>query len=305
MNIVFMGTPDFAVPSLENIVKNKFNVVGVFTQPDRPSGRGYKLTPPAVKVTALKNDIKVYQPKKIKDSENIKTLKNLNPDVIVVVAYGQILSKEILEIPKYGCINVHGSLLPKYRGAAPIQWAVINGEAETGVTTMQMDVGLDTGDMLLKKATKIKPNETAGELHDRLSKIGADLIVETLNKTKDNTIIAEKQDDSLSTYASMLDKSMCEINWNKESLKVHNKIRGLSPWPVATSKLNGNRIRIFESKIGKGNGKPGEVVSTTPLTIACKTGAVEIHKLQQDGKRRMKSEDFLLGNKIEKGQMFK
>lgn len=300
MNVVFMGTPDFAVPSLENIAK-VHNVQAVFTQPDKPVGRKMVLTPPDVKVCAEKLGIPVYQPVKLKDSDSYEIIKELNPDVIVVVAYGQILPENILNIPKYGCINVHGSLLPKYRGAAPIQWSVLNGDKITGVTTMYMEKGLDTGDILETKEYEIGINDTAGEIFDTLAEMGGKLILDTLEKAEKGQLHPIKQDDSKSSYAKMLDKSMCNIDFSKTNLQVHNQVRGLSPWPVASTKLNGKVLKIFETRLAEGKGKPGEILNTNPLTIACGEGAVVVNTVQLQGKKKMDSKAFLQGHKLEKG----
>lgn len=300
MNVVFMGTPDFAVPSLENIAKVHF-VQAVFTQPDKPVGRKMILTPPDVKVCAEKLGIPVYQPVKLKDSDSYEIIKELNPDVIVVVAYGQILPENILNIPKYGCINVHGSLLPKYRGAAPIQWSVLNGDKVTGVTTMYMEKGLDTGDILETKEYEIGINDTAGEVFDTLAEMGGKLILDTLEKAEKGELHPIKQDDSKSSYAKMLDKSMCNIDFSKTNLQVHNQVRGLSPWPVASTKLNGKVLKIFETRLAEGKGKPGEILNTNPLTIACGEGAVVVNTVQLQGKKKMDSKAFLQGHKLEKG----
>lgn len=300
MNVVFMGTPDFAVPSLENIAK-VHNVQAVFTQPDKPVGRKMVLTPPDVKVCAEKLGIPVYQPVKLKDSDSYEIIKELNPDVIVVVAYGQILPENILNIPKYGCINVHGSLLPKYRGAAPIQWSVLNGDKVTGVTTIYMEKGLDTGDILETKEYEIGINDTAGEVFDTLAEMGGKLILDTLEKAEKGQLHPIKQDDSKSSYAKMLDKSMCNIDFSKTNLQVHNQVRGLSPWPVASTKLNGKVLKIFETRLAEGKGKPGEILNTNPLTIACGEGAVVVNTVQLQGKKKMDSKAFLQGHKLEKG----
>lgn len=298
MNVVYMGTPEFAVPPLDAIIKAGHNVTGVFTQPDKPKGRGYTLTPPPVKVRALESDIPVFQPNSMKDGEALEILTELNPDVIVVVAYGKILPKDILDLPKYGCVNVHASLLPKYRGAGPIQWCVLNGEKETGVTTMKMAEGLDTGDMLLKSSTLIGENETAGELHDRLSLMGAELITETLTALENNSVTPVKQDDSLSNYAPMLTKELCKIDWNKSAQKIHNQVRGLNPWPVAIATVNGKKVKIFATTVGNKSGNAGSVLSVNPLTVACAEGSVIINELQLEGKKRMHSDDFVRGYRI-------
>lgn len=309
MNIVFMGTPDFAVPCLQALVDNGENVQAVFTQPDKPKGRGYKMLPPPVKSLALTYNIPVYQPlslKKGEDAENaLNILKDLSPDLIIVVAYGKILPKEILELPKYYCINVHASLLPRYRGAAPIQWCVLNGEKETGVTTMLMAEGLDTGDMLLKESVAIGDDETASELHDRLSAVGAELLIKTINAVKAGTITREKQDDMLSNYASMITKDMCPIDFSLPAQQVHNKIRGLSASPCAVTMLNGKRLKIFKSTMSdkkKYDLAAGTVVNEKDFTVVCGDGyTVTFTEVQSEGGKRMKVSDFLRGNHIEKG----
>ena len=309
MNIVFMGTPDFAVPCLQALIDNGENVQAVFTQPDKPKGRGYKMLPPPVKSLALTYNIPVYQPlslKKGEDAENaLNILKELSPDLIIVVAYGKILPKEILELPKYYCINVHASLLPRYRGAAPIQWCVLNGEKETGVTTMLMAEGLDTGDMLLKETVAIGDDETASELHDRLSAVGAELLIKTISAVKAGTITREEQDDSLSNYASMITKDMCPIDFSLPAQQVHNKIRGLSASPCAVTMLNGKRLKIFKSTMSdkkKYDLAAGTVVNEKDFTVVCGDGyTVTFTEVQSEGGKRMKVSDFLRGNHIEKG----
>ena len=308
MDIVFMGTPEFAVPCLERLISDGHNVKGVFTQPDKPKGRGHKMQFPPVKECAVEAGIPVYQPLSMKDGEAISILETLNPELIIVVAYGKILPKEVLAFPKYGCINMHASILPQYRGAAPIQWCVLNGEKVSGVTAMQMDVGLDTGDMLLTKTVEIDENETAGELHDKLSVLGADVMSETIGLLLNGELTAEKQDDSKSNYAPMLSKDLCPIDWNECAQKVHNKVRGLSPWPVATAKLGEKTIKIHKTAIsGKCDATPGEVVvSDKKLVIACgESTSVEIIVLQTEGKKAMNASDFLRGNPIEKGIILK
>lgn len=308
MDIVFMGTPEFAVPCLERLISDGHNVKGVFTQPDKPKGRGHKMQFPPVKECAVEAGIPVYQPLKMKDGEAISILENLKPELIIVVAYGKILPKEILDYPKYGCINMHASILPRYRGAAPIQWSVLNGEKISGVTAMQMDVGLDTGDMLLTKTVEIGENETAGELHDKLSVLGADVMSETIDLLLKGELKPEKQDDSESNYAPMLSKDLCPIDWNESAQKVHNKVRGLSPWPVATAKLGEKTIKIHKTAVsGKCNATPGEVVvSDKKLVVACgESTSVEIIVLQTEGKKAMNASDFLRGNPIEKGIILK
>lgn len=308
MDIVFMGTPEFAVPCLERLISDGHNVKGVFTQPDKPKGRGHKMQFPPVKECAVDAGLPVYQPLKMKDGEAISILENLNPELIIVVAYGKILPKEILDYPKYGCINMHASILPRYRGAAPIQWSVLNGEKISGVTAMQMDVGLDTGDMLLAKTVEIDENETAGELHDKLSVLGADVMSETIDLLLKGELKPEKQNDSDSNYAPMLSKDLCPIDWNESAQKVHNKVRGLSPWPVATAKLGEKTIKIHKTAVsGKCNATPGEVVvSDKKLIVACgESTSVEIIVLQTEGKKAMNASDFLRGNPIEKGIILK
>ena len=309
MNIVFMGTPDFAVPCLQALIDNGENVQAVFTQPDKPKGRGYKMLPPPVKSLALTYNIPVYQPlslKKGEDAENaLNILKDLSPDLIIVVAYGKILPKEILELPKYYCINVHASLLPRYRGAAPIQWCVLNDEKETGVTTMLMAEGLDTGDMLLKESVAIGDDETASELHDRLSAVGAELLIKTISAVKVGTITREKQEDSLSNYASMITKDMCPIDFSLPAQQIHNKIRGLSASPCAVTMLNGKRLKIFKSTMSdkkKYDLAAGTVVNEKDFTVVCGDGyTVTFTEVQSEGGKRMKVSDFLRGNHIEKG----
>lgn len=304
MNIVFMGTPDFAVPTLEKLYDNNHNVLAVFSQPDRPKGRGMKLTPPPVKVCATEHNTICYQPESLRKErdEYIQILKDLNPDVIVVVAFGQILTKEVLDIPEYGCINVHGSLLPKYRGAAPIQQSVLDGEKYSGVTTMLMAEGLDTGDMLLKAEVEIGENETSAELYERLSYIGADLLIETLEKLEKNLLTPVKQDESLATYAGKLSKDLCPIDFSKSAQEVHNQIRGLSDWPCATTTINGKRLKVYRSQIVSNDSdkKPGTVVSKD-LVVKCGIDAVKLVEIQAEGSKRMNSSDYLRGKPVEIG----
>jgi len=307
MNIVFMGTPEFAVPCLQRLIDDGHNVVGVFTQPDKPKGRGHKIQFPPVKELAVQYNIPVYQPVKMRDGEALSILQELNPELIIVVAYGKILPQEILELPKYGCINMHASVLPKYRGSAPIQWCVLNGEKMSGVTAMQMDVGLDTGDMLLCKTCEISENDTAGDLHDKLSVIGADVMSETINMVIENKLTPVRQDDEFSCYAPMLSKELCPVDWKKSAHEVHNQIRGLSPWPVATTTLNGKTFKLHKSVVsGKSNKNPGEIVSTdNKITVCCGDGnCIDILVLQTEGKKAMNSADFLRGNHIENGEFF-
>ena len=304
MRVVFMGTPDFAVDCLDILVEKGHEVVGVFSQPDKPQGRKQIMTPPAVKARALELGLDVYQPVSFKDGEAAELLEKLAPELIVVVAYGKLIPQRVLDIPKYGCINVHASLLPKLRGAAPIQWSVINGEKETGVTTMQLDAGLDTGDILLVKKTDIEPNETSGELFDRLKVLGAELLVETIDAILDGTLNPIKQDDSQSTYASMLDKSLSPVDWTKTAQQVHDHIRGLEPWPVATTVINEKIVKLYGSRLaGSYNKQAGEVVKAdSEFVVCCGDGnAVSITQLQAQGKNKLNAADFLRGFKIEKG----
>ena len=304
MRIIFMGTPEFAAPAIDSLLAAGHEIAAVFSQPDKPKGRGYAMTPPPVKGRAMEHGIPVYQPKSMRDGEALAVFQELQPDVGVVIAYGKILPQEILDAPKFGCINVHASLLPKYRGAAPIQWSVIDGEPKTGVTTMQMDAGLDTGDMLMKSETAIAPDETAGELHDRLSAMGAALIVQTLDALAKGELRPEKQDDSQTCYAKMLTKELCAVDWSRSALEIHNQIRGLSPWPVATAVLEGKKLKLHRSAVSlldADEAKCGEIICLEPFTVQCGSGAVELLEIQAEGKKRMTSEEYLRGHRIEKG----
>ena len=303
MKIIYMGTPDFAVPALKALANSEHTVCAVFTQPDKPRGRKMIMTPPDVKVCAQELDIPVYQPHSMKSEEALEIINNYNPDVIVVAAYGQIIPKSVLDAPKYGCVNIHGSLLPKYRGASPIQQSVLNGDKITGVTTMLMDVGIDTGDILLTKETEIGENETSGELFDRLADLGGELILETLKALEEGTVTPVKQDESLSSHTSKIDKSLCPIDFTKSADEVHNKVRGLNPWPVATTKICGKNVKVYSTKLCEKSGKCGHVISTKPLIIACGEGSVEICEIQPEGKKRMSTEAFLAGHKIEIGDV--
>jgi len=302
MNVIFMGTPGFAVPTLEKLHESKHNLVLVVTQPDKPSGRGKKLKKSEVKETAEKLGLKIFQPDKIKKQENIDLLKSYNPDVIVVVAYGQILNKEILTLPKYGCINVHASLLPKLRGAAPLNWAIINGETKTGITTMQMDVGLDTGDMLLKSEVEIDENINVGELHDILMHKGAELLIETLDKLEKNELTPQKQDDSLSSYAPILNNENRKINWNLPAKSIHNLIRGLSPWPAAYFTLDEKTVKVYSSSYINNDSdyEPGYVIKANNegIFVKAKDGIVILKEIQMPGKKKMPVEAYLRGNKF-------
>lgn len=304
MNIIFMGTPDFAVPALKKLINN-FNVQAVFTQPDKAKGRGKKLSISPVKEVALEYNIPVYQPIKIKNNEEIiSTIRDIKPDFIIVVAFGQILPKEVLEIPKYGCINLHASLLPKYRGAAPINWCIINGEKISGNTTMLMDEGLDTGDMLLKNQVSIEDNMTAGELHDILMNSGADLLVKTIEGLVKGEISREKQDDSKSIYASMLNKEMGRINWNDKAQDINNLVRGLNPWPVAYTFYNGEMMKIHKSSVINKDHKtkPGTILEVSKKGIEVATGEniLLIEKIQFPGNKVLSVEQYINGHTIDK-----
>lgn len=299
-----MGTPDFSVPCLEELIKNE-EVVGVFTQPDKPKGRGYELTPPPVKVCAQNHNIPVFQPTSMRDGKALEIINTLNAELIIVVAFGKILPKEILTSVKYGCINIHASLLPRLRGSAPIQWSIINGESETGVSSMQMDEGVDTGDWYIKKSLPISQNMNAGELHDALSVLGASLLTETVNLLKENKLEPHEQDDSLSSYAPMLSKELCPIDFSDTAQNIHNKIRGLYPWPVAVTKLNGKVLKVQESRLSdiKTEETAGTVISLDGgICVACGDGKTVLLKtIQLEGKKRMNYSDFLRGHPIEKG----
>lgn len=302
MRIVFMGTPDFAVPSLQALIDAGHDVCAVYTQPDKPQGRKQILTAPPVKTLALEHDIPVFQPNTLKNEDEQARLRELAPEVIIVVAYGKLLPKAVLDIPPHGCINVHGSLLPRWRGAAPIQWAVIAGDEMAGVTTMQMAEGLDTGDMLLTYETKVGEKETAGELFDRLAQSGAELLIQTLVKLDE--ITPRPQDDAQSCYAHMLDKQMAVIDWSKSAHEIDCLIRGLNPWPIALTMLSGERLKVFAAEKANGNGEPGTVLEADPkkgLTVACGEGALKLIEIQLVGGKRMKATDFLRGHAIEVG----
>lgn len=305
MKAVFMGTPDFSVPILDALVKAGHEVLAVVTQTDKPKGRGKEMQPTPVKEAALKHNIPVYQPLKVREEEFVEKLKEMNPEVIVVVAYGQVLPKSILDIPKYGCINVHASLLPKYRGAAPIQRVVLDGEKVTGVTTMYMEEGLDTGDMLLKEEITLDEKETYGSLHDRLKELGGPIAVKTLKALEGGTAVRIKQNDDEANYAKMIKKSMGKIDFNDEAVVIERLIRGMNPWPSAYTSFNGKTLKIWDADVieKEYDGVPGEIVEIDKDSFVIKTGkgALKILSLQLEGKKRMDTDAFLRGVKIEKG----
>ena len=309
MRIVFMGTPDFAVGSLQALCESgKHEILAVVTQPDRPKGRGNKLLQTPVKEYALAQGLTVYQPQKVKTLEFVELLHGLQPELIVVAAFGQFLSKEILELPKYGCINVHASLLPKYRGAAPIQYAIIKGEKESGVTIMQMDIGMDTGAMLDKVVVPIAENTTMGELHDALREQGATLLLEVIDKIATGTAVAEPQDDAQATYATLLDRSMEHIDWSKTAQEVHNLIRGFNPAPSTFTKLpNGKSLKIWGSRMTDKNSAAaaGTVIETGKHSffVACGEGVLEITEVQPESKKRMPAQVFLNGRGVQEGDL--
>lgn len=304
MKVVYMGTPDFAVPALEALVK-EYGVMTVLTQPDRPKGRGNKVTASPVKEVALAHNIPVFQPERLrKDQEVIDKLKELKPDVMVVVAYGQILTKEVLDIPKYGCINIHGSLLPKYRGAAPIQASIINGDDVTGITTMYMDIGVDTGDMILKSVVPIEDDDTAGTMHDKLSVVGAKALMDTLKLIEENKAPREKQNDEEATHVTMINKKDGLIDWNKSAKEIHNLVRGLNPWPSAFTYIDGKMLKIWQTKIitdRNDEGLPGQIIDLTSEDIIVKTGdgCLALTEIQLQGRKRMPAKEFLKGYQLD------
>ena len=307
MKILFMGTPDFAVPSLAALIDADYEICGVVTQPDKPKGRGHRLTPPPVKEFALSHNIPVFQPETLKNDGFKAELESLSPDIIIVAAYGKILPKYIIDYPTFGCLNVHGSILPKYRGAAPIQRAVIDGETETGVTIMLMNEGLDTGDMLLVEKTKIGENETAGELFDRLAEIGAKALLKALDEIKMGTIKRIPQDDSLATYAKMLDKGTGKIDWTKSAKEICSLIKGTNPYPVAHTLYKGEVLKIFTACLGgKTDARPGEIVGLPDkkIEIACGDNySILVSEVQLFGKKRMDTGSFLNGNTVDIGEI--
>lgn len=308
MRIIYMGTPVFAVHALKSIIESGHEVVAVFTQPDKAKGRSKSLVPTPVKEVALAHDIPVYQPVRLREEENVKCIKAYAPDAIVVAAYGQILSEEILNIPKYGCINIHASLLPKYRGAAPIEWSIIDGESKTGVTTMYMAKGLDTGDMIEKTVVEIEPKDNAITLHDKLAEAGAKLILTTLSLLEEGKAVRIPQDDALSNYAVMLKKEMGDVDFTKCATQIERLIRGLIPWPCAYTTIDGKHVKFYEADVvatdvsGK---RPGEIIAISKkyFDIACGEDALRIKRLQPEGKKDMDAASYLNGNKLEPGMI--
>jgi methionyl-tRNA formyltransferase len=311
MKVLFMGTPDFAVPTLDALVKGGYEVVGAVTQPDKPRGRGYQLMPPPVKVYALENNIPVYQPATLRGEEFANLLSGIAPEAIVVVAYGKILPVNVLEYPKYGCVNVHGSLLPEYRGAAPMQRAIIDGKRETGITTMLMAAGLDTGDMLLKETVEIGEDDNFEDIHDRLSAVGASLLIKTLEGLEAGEIVPEAQDDSKSTYAAKIEKSDCAIDFSLDAKVLHDKIRGLSPIPLSfTHTPDGKLLKIAKSKLYDAEKTvkclPGTVIEVgEDIKVACGKGVISLLTVLPEGKGRMSAADFVRGRKINVGDVLK
>ena len=301
MRIVFMGTPDFAVPCLQRLLEDGHEVPAVFTQPDKPVGRHAVLTPPPVKQLALSHGIPVYQPAKMRDGTVAALLRELAPDCLVVVAYGRILPQEILDVPPRGCVNIHGSLLPRYRGAAPIQWSVIRGETVTGVTSMFMDAGMDTGDIIDTLTTPIGENETAGELFERLAPLGARLLSTTLAAIADGTVTRRPQNDAEATMAPMLEKAMGRLDLTRPARELHNQVRGMNPWPGAFCTAGGKTLKIHETRVAAGSGAPGTLLCADPVTVACGEGALQLVTVQPEGKPRMAAEAWLRGARLPQG----
>ncbi len=305
MRIVFMGTPDFSVDCLKALVASKHEIVGVFCQPDKPVGRKQELTPPDVKVEALKHGLKIFQPVSLKNGTGVEILKEINPDLVVVVAYGKILPDDFLSYPRYGCINVHASILPKYRGASPIHYAVLNGDKITGVTVQQMDSGIDTGDILGIKECEIGINDTTEYMYEVLAPLGAEVLTETIDLIEKGELNPVKQDESKASKVGLLTKEMSNIDWSDTAFNIHNKIRGLYSWPGASTKLNGKTLKIHSSVLSdkKGNNNPGEVVDSNGKLIVCcgDNNTVELKVIQLEGKKRMDANVFLNGYSIEKG----
>lgn len=305
MDLIFMGTPDFAVPSLERLIADGHRIVLVVTQPDKPVGRRQILTPPPVKACALSHGLPVYQPRSMKTDETFLELQKYPADAMIVVAFGKILPRRILDMTRYGCINVHGSLLPRYRGAAPVQWAVINGDAESGVTTMQLDEGVDTGDILLTSRRPLDDTITGGELFDLLAQDGAALLAETLMRLAAGTITPQKQPEDGACYAKMLDKSMSPLDFSRPAKQLHDQVRGMVPWPVATCRIEGKTVKLFRTRVGApapAGTAPGTVVGTRPLAVACGDGnTLIVEQLQSEGARQMSAADYLCGHPLAPG----
>ena len=301
MRVVFMGTPDIAATCLKKIIADGFEVVGVYTQPDRPKGRGMKMVFPPVKEVAIANQIPVYQPENFRDDATVEELRALQPDVVAVVAYGRILPQRVLDLVPQGFINIHASVLPQYRGSAPYQWAVLDGLKETGVSAQFMVHAMDAGDVVGVAKTPIGPDETAGELLDRLAVLGADLLSETLTGYEKKELIPVPQDESQVSMAPMLDKTMCPIDWTRSAQQIHDKVRGLHPWPVATMELKGQKFKVHATKIVDGHGEPGKILGLTKtgLKIACGDGAIEVTSLQAEGGKRMAAPDYFRGHPLE------
>jgi methionyl-tRNA formyltransferase len=307
-----MGTPELAATILDTLIQSEHEILAVVTQPDKPKGRGKQVQYPPVKELALEHQIPVYQPNKAKDEDFIKKLEEINPECIVVAAYGKILPKTIIDFPKYGCINVHASLLPKYRGAAPIQWTIINGEEKTGITIMYMDVGIDTGDMIMKEEVIIEPKETGGSLHDKLAVCGGRLLIKALKEIEHGTAVREKQKDEESTYVKMLDKSLGHIDFSNSAAEIERLIRGLNPWPSAYTFLDGKTLKIWEASVEQGlsekagnTGKPGEILEVTKDSIIVQTGngRLVLHEVQLEGKKRMTVDAFIRGFDLQAGKI--
>lgn len=307
MRLVYMGTPEFAVPALSALYHAGHEIVGVYTQPDRPKGRGHRLVAPPVKVRAQELSLPVFQPEGFRESTVVDALRTLEPEAIVVAAYGRLLPQSVLDIPRFGCVNIHASLLPRLRGAAPIQWSILRGDTVTGVTTMLMAAGLDTGDILLKRETEIDPLEDAASLYDRLSQMGANLILPTLEGLKDGTITPVPQDDAESTYAPMLNKSLSPIDWNRSAQELHNQVRGLQPWPVASTLWEERVLKIHRSQVVDGPAAPGQTVQQDGrLYVGCGDGRLlELCEVQLEGSRRMSAGELLRGHPMENGTILK
>lgn len=298
MRVVFMGTPDIAATCLKKILADGFEVVGVYTQPDRPKGRGMKMVFSPVKEVALAHDLPVFQPENFRQEETVQQLRDLKPDICAVVAYGRILPQKVLDVPTYGCINIHASILPQYRGSAPYQWAVLDGQKQTGVSAMYLVREMDAGDVIEISKTPIGENETAGELLDRLAVLGADLLSKTLTRFTQGPVPATPQDPAKVSFAPMLEKTMCPIDWTKTAQQVHDHVRGLHPWPVATMQLQGKLFKVHETRVVPGSGQPGQILGLTKtgLVMACGQGAVEIRSLQAEGGKRMAAPDYFRGH---------